>query len=1128
MRTGAGNIPYEGAPTTAPPLAPPSDYQNIPTNPSEFGAGIGVGEQKLGTGAEEAATIFGQIQADDQANKWQEQADNLLYGTGKVGADGKPDLGFLGLRGADALRARPQLEENLNQLRQQYRGSLAGVSQLQFDNFTRRYQSILLSAAGRHTEQAATDYGISTNEGTISAAERSIALNYNDPEHFLNAREDMRHAAANVANFRGTDVKTELDKVDGLAARAGIEGAIARGDWASASRMLNERGAAMPPEWQQSYGRALAGHAMRSDGDALANYALGLGPKPQPSGVMPIGGAMPTTPVVAPAQYQPLIDKAAADYQVPPGLLTRVLAAENGFRPTGVSRAGARGIAQFLPSTAARYNVDPDNPNSAIPGAAHYLSDLHQQTGSWFGALRGYLGGDPSVDPSYTKQGAWQLARALDNGGAEPTAGTAPKAVAPGKFDVAGGDSIAVQQIRHGIGGSEAPFKSEGLGPEGTSARIGDSPRMVLDRLDRLTTNQPDYYRGKTVFWSTGASNDPSQVALAADQIERLKKAGATAIVIPGVGPGVKNAAQVNAELSNIAKANGAVFFQPHVRWQADGIHPAEVDKVAEQGLAALHATPGQSNAQPKAAPVETIKGIPQPGTPHLLPQFDNLGELRPLGPGEWLQNPNGSWSSERTFTIQDPSLNGGKPSVVPGLWIQNGRPVQLTEDQAAQAAARSHLLFPSFPTMGEAEKFANDREAVWEKTPEGHSEAQPPLWKQIAAPVGPPAAQPIPTTGAPAQSPPPPATTAAPNRTGLPPLAEQYDRIFNADGFSPEAKEYAWSKAKAKYEAMEADAARTVRIQAQQQQAVLKAREDAIYADAYSSHPKISPQQIAVDPAFDGFPDRRKAMIDLINNPPGTAIPTAQSQSAAMELLRRMRLPADNPDRIADMTPVFQAATGDPTSGTRATINKSDFDFLQTQFAKIHDPAKQMIRSEETDLAAKIAPQIDRTPFYRSDLNLRAALGIQPGQQSTIVDTRGRAALFRWHHDLDSAIVAAEKAGKDPHETVLNPASPEYFGSPDVLKRYTPSVKESLEDIQAEHKAIQAQMQPPNPLLAPSDRDTKDPRGALADLQQAVKDGKITRAEAIQAAMARGLIIPNPPPPTPAPTGPTAPFAQP
>ncbi len=51
--------------------------------------------------------------------------------------------------------------------------------------------------------------------------------------------------------------------------------------------------------------------------------------------------------------------------------------AESNFNPFAVSPAGAQGIAQFMPSTAASYGLrDPFDPVEAIDAQAHLMSDL--------------------------------------------------------------------------------------------------------------------------------------------------------------------------------------------------------------------------------------------------------------------------------------------------------------------------------------------------------------------------------------------------------------------------------------------------------------------------------------------------------------------------------------------------------------------------------------------------------------------------------------------------------------------------------------------------------------------------------------------------------------------------------
>jgi len=70
-------------------------------------------------------------------------------------------------------------------------------------------------------------------------------------------------------------------------------------------------------------------------------------------------------------------------------------------------------------------------------------------------------------------------------------------------------------------------------------------------------------------------------------------------------------------------------------------------------------------------------------------------GPASPFAPGQVLNNPNGSWSNEMSYTIQDPGLNGGLPTNIPGLWIKDGKPYHASEDEAAQFAAQSGLQWP-------------------------------------------------------------------------------------------------------------------------------------------------------------------------------------------------------------------------------------------------------------------------------------------------------------------------------------------------------------------------------------------------------------------------------------------------
>ena len=87
---------------------------------------------------------------------------------------------------------------------------------------------------------------------------------------------------------------------------------------------------------------------------------------------------------------------------LPATLLDRLIWRESRYRTdiiTGAfkSSAGAVGIAQFMPATAARFGVDPLNPDSALPGAARYLRTLYNEFGDWRLAVAGYNAGEGNV-----------------------------------------------------------------------------------------------------------------------------------------------------------------------------------------------------------------------------------------------------------------------------------------------------------------------------------------------------------------------------------------------------------------------------------------------------------------------------------------------------------------------------------------------------------------------------------------------------------------------------------------------------------------------------------------------------------------------------------------------------------
>jgi membrane-bound lytic murein transglycosylase D len=95
--------------------------------------------------------------------------------------------------------------------------------------------------------------------------------------------------------------------------------------------------------------------------------------------------------------------------------------AESGFHPLAVSRAGARGIWQFMASRGRGYGLhhsmwvdDRQDPEKSTRAAARHLKDLYNQFGDWYLAMAAYNSGPGTVQSAVKRTGYadfWELYR---------------------------------------------------------------------------------------------------------------------------------------------------------------------------------------------------------------------------------------------------------------------------------------------------------------------------------------------------------------------------------------------------------------------------------------------------------------------------------------------------------------------------------------------------------------------------------------------------------------------------------------------------------------------------------------------------------------------------------------------
>jgi soluble lytic murein transglycosylase-like protein len=101
-----------------------------------------------------------------------------------------------------------------------------------------------------------------------------------------------------------------------------------------------------------------------------------------------------------PTQFDALINDAAQRNGVDPALLKGLIRQESNFNPNARSAAGAVGLTQLMPSTAAGLGVgDPTDPAQAIEGGARYLrQQLDRFGGDPAKALAAYNAGPGAVE----------------------------------------------------------------------------------------------------------------------------------------------------------------------------------------------------------------------------------------------------------------------------------------------------------------------------------------------------------------------------------------------------------------------------------------------------------------------------------------------------------------------------------------------------------------------------------------------------------------------------------------------------------------------------------------------------------------------------------------------------------
>jgi hypothetical protein len=189
------------------------------------------------------------------------------------------------------------------------------------------------------------------------------------------------------------------------------------------------------------------------------------------------------------------------------------------------------------------------------------------------------------------------------------------------------------------------------------------------------------------------------------------------------------------SELSAVARNEAARLYMREQKSKFDfDLTPQQ--KKAFEGTA--YGDPANANDAKASILARGLSGDPSAGdvTPQQRAYADRIGsqlkarDVRPLTPGEYVDNPSGGWSSEISLTVPHPT-KPGKFTNIPSVWLVGGVPKRLTQDEAIAAARQSGLDWPEFDNPQVADNAAADRETNWGNLGRQDAAQAPPLWSR-------------------------------------------------------------------------------------------------------------------------------------------------------------------------------------------------------------------------------------------------------------------------------------------------------------------------------------------------------------------------------------------------------------
>lgn len=192
------------------------------------------------------------------------------------------------------------------------------------------------------------------------------------------------------------------------------------------------------------------------------------------------------------------------------------------------------------------------------------------------------------------------------------------------------------------------------------------------------------------------------------------------------------------------------------------------------------------------------------------------------------------------------------------------------------------------------------------------------------------------------------------------------------------------------------------------------------LFSDDPLENAKVSTKAIVNDPVLSTSAKER--LVRIVEREQKPEAPTRVSHAAATDLFARMRAPEGDPTRITDSKAIDDAYIA-------GKLTRADHTWLRTEFKESRTPDGERLSEAKREFFQAVGPMIDKSNPLMGKL-----------------DQSGKMNTYRLEWALNQKIAEYRKAGKNPYD-LLDPAKPDFMGSPAALAPYMKPIAESIRD---------------------------------------------------------------------------------